>query len=169
MRLVRSWPEVIPQGRAHVIDEIQRIVIKDYDYASTLRDLDDDVLLLEWDIAVGQEDLWAFAQRATAASDGVLVAPYRLYPEGTGLLGPVWAHRRNYLEFVDEDEPVCWMFGLGMVYLPRHLLAAFDGDRLDDGLFSEWHYQKVGKPVPICWDVRPVHLNYLTPQLEDVS
>lgn len=166
MQLLRSWPATIPHGRAHVEDDIPKLVIDGYDYGP-LRTLEQDVLLLEWDIAVGQEDLRAFARRAAARSDDVLVAPYRLYPDGTDLPEPVWAHRRNYLTFVDEDEPDCWMFGFGMVYLPKHLVAAFDGPIFDDGRFSEWHAQKVGKPVPIAWDVRPVHLNYLIPDLEE--
>jgi hypothetical protein len=163
MRLLRSWPARIPEGRSYVVDDLPRLVIDGFDYAA-LRTSSDDVLLLEWDIAVGQEDLLRFAQRAAATPDDVLVAPYRLYPEGSGWSEPVWAHRRNYLEWVDEGEPVCVMFGLGMAYLPRKLLAAFAGDRLDDASFSTWHYANVGKAVPIAWDVRPVHLNY-TPQL----
>jgi len=160
MRLVRSWPSVVPAYRSYVVDGIERVVIDDYNYGTALRDLDDDVLLLEWDLAMGQEQLQSFARHAAAVPDEVLVAPYLLYPSGTGLPSTVWAHRRNYLQFVDEFEPTCRMFGLGMSYLPRHLLAAFDGERFDDGSFSTWHHEKVGVPVVIDWNVRPVHLNY---------
>jgi hypothetical protein len=164
VKLVRSWPAAVPPQRAHVVDAIEHLTIDGYDY-SPLRQAHDDVLLLEWDIAVSQEDLRAFAEQAQASPEDLLVAPYRLYPEGSGWPVPVWAHRRDYLTFVEEGEPTCVMFGLGMIYLPKRLIDAFDGQVFDDGRFSEWHHSTVGKPVPIAWNVRPVHLNYRIPEL----
>jgi hypothetical protein len=85
----------------------------------------------------------------------------------------IWAHRREPGNVpVTPADPVCHRFGFGMVYLPRALLAAFADDwlahnpygNLTDETFSGWHYQIQTDPdVPICWDVRPVHLHYDPP------
>lgn len=145
-----------------------------YDYR-ILEHVDDDVLLVEWDVAVDKEQLTAFARRATSTPDRVLVAPYKLYhfssdrdrPE------PVWAHRKyigspetGTLVHVTEDDPICHLWGLGLVYLPRWIvvefLNAWDGT-FSDGAFSGWHYRNIVEDVPIAWDVRPVHLHYQIP------
>jgi hypothetical protein len=177
VRLLRSWPAVVPPGRAHVVDGVERLVMTDYDYR-VLADVDDDVLLLEWDIAVAREDLAVFAARAAAEPDRVLVAPYRLYISGREgereLPAPVWTHRRftspHSMRFVTPADPTCHLFGLGMVYLPRPLvlgfldfLAGMSAERtFDDGTFSQWHYSRVRRDVPVVWDASPVHLHYPT-------
>ncbi len=61
-----------------MVDPLERVVIDNHDYKA-LAELDSDVLLLEWDIAVGKEDVEAFARRAKATPGDVLVAPYLLY------------------------------------------------------------------------------------------
>jgi hypothetical protein len=180
MRLIRSWPDRVPPGRAHVVDDIEHLVIDHHDYAA-LREVDDDVLLLEWDIAVGQEDLVEFARTAAATPGRVLVAPYRIYADVYGLPHDVWAHRTwdgtgsgtvvpVGAAPVATGSPVCQLFGLGMVYLPRALVRQFLPDHppghFGDVEFSMWHYQHAPDPdVPIAWGVRPVHLNYLTPKI----
>jgi hypothetical protein len=141
-----------------VVDSIERFTMRDFNYRD-LPTLGDDVVLLEWDIAVGQQDLRRFIQRAAATPDRVLVAPYRLH--NMDPKRAVWAHRRNMFEWVDDDEPECYMFGFGMIYLPLALISVFSGPQLNDGIFSWWHYHNVQpQAVPIAWDVRPVHLNY---------
>lgn len=180
MRLIRSWPGHIPDGRAHVVDDIERLVINNHDY-KPLAAIDDDVLLLEWDIAVGQEDLRHFAEHAAQARSRVLVAPYRIYADAYNLPGDIWAHRRwdgNGLGTISPtgavpvatDDPSCNLFGLGMCYLPRevhrHFAAIAWASHFGDTAFSMWHYQHVAREVPICWDVRPVHLNYVSYRLE---
>jgi len=178
VRLLRSWPCHIPEGRAYVVDDIERLIIDNHHYRS-LGDIDDDVLLLEWDIAVDKEGLSAFAQRAQATPDRVLVAPYRIYYEHV-LPAPVWAHRHwagepvGMSNMVDvtplvTGDPVCQLFGLGMVYLPRALIRGFldagYANHFGDVEFSQWHYRHVAHDVPIDWSVRPVHLNYQIPEL----
>lgn len=181
MRLIRSWPAALPEGRSHVQDGVERLVMDGYDYTA-LGDYDDDILLLEWDIAVGREDLHRFATDASRRPGRVLVAPYRLYPEPGGVLeqkwrhrldehGSIWVHLRYdglWLEPVDTGEPYCQNFGFGMIYLPRGLVRGYldmagryeKMRRLSDSSFSMWHYHHVQPDVPICWDVRPVHLHY---------
>ncbi|MDG4784348.1 hypothetical protein O7626_00475 [Micromonospora sp. WMMD1102] len=176
MRLIRSFPTTVPPGRAHVVDGIERLLLERYDY-TPLGDIDDDVLLIEWDLAVGQEQLLAFAERAAGQSEDVLVAPYRLYAgnyTSRSLRETVWAHRRwpDY-RHVATGDPVCNIFGFGLTYLPRKLVrgyldaraAASDGNTwgFSDGSFSGWHHRCVKPNVPIAWDVQPVHLNYQLP------
>lgn len=173
MRLIRSWPATVPEGRSYVVDGLERLVIANHDYRS-LAVVGDDVLLLEWDIAVSKEDLSLFAAEAAASPERVLVAPYRIYYEHM-LTAPVWAHRRWDGEPrgmsspvgatpVSTGDPLCNLFGLGMAYLPAKLIRRHLADgwsnHVGDVEFSMWHYLTVSQDVPICWDVRPVHLNY---------
>lgn len=172
MKVIRSWPEQVPEGRCYVVDTLPRLVMRDYDYRC-LGDVDDDVVLLEWDVAVSREDLQVFIDRAKANPNRVIVAPYRLYTttrESRDLPKTVWAHRRYVSEtrsaahFVDEGEPTCHLFGLGMAYLPKRIVRDFLDDwpgHFNDASFSGWHYLNVSQETPITWDVRPVHLHYL--------
>ncbi len=171
MRLIRTWPHRVPSGRTgYVIDAAERLLVRGYD-ARALVGLGDDILLLEWDIAVGQEDLAVFAARARREPGRALVAPYRLYPQvNPGLVGPIWAHRREPGNVpVTPADQSCHRFGFGMIYLPRLLLEGFIDDwlaanplgNLTDETFSGWHHRTAGDPeVPIAWEVRPVHLHY---------
>lgn len=149
-----------------MVDQIDRLVIDNHDYRA-LAELDDDVLLLEWDIAASKEDIEFFARRAKATPGDVLVAPYLLYtPE------PVWAHRSwpggtmtpEGAAPVATGAKTCNLFGLGLVYLPRELIARFCesgwANHFGDVEFSMWHYHNVKTEVPIAWAVQPVHLNH---------
>jgi hypothetical protein len=174
MRLVRSWPARIPPGRSHVVDDMDRLVIDNCDY-TPLAELDEDCLLIEWDIAVDREGLRSFAERARAAPDRVLVAPYLLYADAYHLPADIWAHRRwdgtgsgttspTGARPVATGDPVCNLFGFGMAHLPRDLVRRFVESRwsahFGDVEFSMWHHARVTREVPICWEARPVHLNY---------
>ena len=74
--------------------------------------------------------------------------------------------------FVETGEPTCHLFGFGMLYLPRALIAGFVEEfrtGLDAGLvsfgdtaFAGWHHRTVRAETPIAWDVRPIHLHYST-------
>lgn len=162
-----------------MVDDVERLVIDNHHYGP-LADVDDDVLLLEWDIAVGQEELRHFASRAAKTPDRVLVAPYRIYADVYNLPADVWAHRAwngdgvgtispNGALPVRDGAPSCNLFGLGMVYLPRTVIQAYFktcwGAQFGDTQFSMWHYQHIAREVPIAWEVRPVHLNYLIPEV----
>jgi hypothetical protein len=135
-----------------------------------LVDLDDDVLLLEWDTACSQEQLQAMVDYANDDRSRVIAAPYRTYMDTETpvvLREPVWAMRRynpgeNTTRFVEETDTHTHFFPLGMTYLPRDLIRAFvaTGHRFGDAEFSGWHYRNVTQEVPIPWDVRPIHLHY---------
>lgn len=170
MRVVRSWPQVVPHDRNYVVDTLPRFVMTDYSYRG-LGDLNDDVLVIEWDMAIGQEDLTRMVGHATARPDEVTVAPYRLY-QGTAspvaYPKPMWAMRRYQddeasMRYVEEFEPTCHLWGLGVTYLPRAViadfLAAWPG-HFSDTSISGWHYRNITRETRIAWDVRPVHLHY---------
>lgn len=175
MRLIRSWPERVPEGRARVEDGLERLINDNYDYR-VLGDVGDDVLLLEWDIAVGRDELVRFAKRAQENPDRVIVAPYPIYRSTIGLhdLGEfVWPMRRynpgeQSARFVQPGDTHCHLFALGMTYLPaavvKRFLADYDG-HFSDVSFSGWHYRNVEREVPIAWDCAAVHLNYTIPEL----
>jgi len=164
-----------------VVDSIERLVIDNHDYRP-LASVEDSIVLLEWDVAVAQEDLRTFAAVAREDPGRVLVAPYRIYADTYGLPADIWAHRHwdgtgsgtvtpTGARPVASGDPTCNLFGLGMIWLPRALVRRFVEDayatHFGDKEFSMWHYARVARQVPICWDVRPVHLHYLTPTLEE--
>lgn len=177
MRLVRSFPAEIPAGQAYVVDDADRHLNRDYSYRG-LVEFGDDLVHLDWDMAVSREDLQQFARRAARHPEHVLVAPQRVDAgDGRrGLAKPVWNMRvwiggdaRVGLRQAVETDPVAHMYGFGMVYLPAALLKGFEERwraeldagtiRFDDTGFSTWATQQQG-PAEIDWSVRPVHLHY---------
>lgn len=171
MRVLRSWPAVVPANRNYVVDTLPRFVMQDYSYRG-LGDFNDDILLIEWDMAIGKEDLDTFKAHVAADPSRPLVTPYRVYTSTTKPTklpgGPKWVHRRytegeQSLRFVNEGEPACHLWGLGVSYLPgrviREFLRAWPG-HFSDASLSGWYYRNYGE-VEITWDVRPVHLHYL--------
>lgn len=165
MRWVRTWPAKIPEGRAHVVDRLPRIVMEDYNYVLPLALLGGDAIIIEWDLAISREDWTTFTLACLADPDRVRVAPYRLYPKSTNLPEPVWAHRRvgRNPPWITEDDQECDLFGFGLVYLPRTVVSKYlatSPEVTSDALFSKWHHAEGLGPVPVSWDVRPIHLHY---------
>jgi hypothetical protein len=181
VKLVRSWPAVIPEGRSYVVDDIPRFIMgkdgdRQYDYRG-LVDLDDDVVLIEWDIAIGAEHLTAFMARAKAEPDRVRVAPYLLYRAGRSPgrpPSPFYVHRvrtPKVRHWAQPDDTHCQMFGFGLIYLPKVLIERFVAQmeptsHFGDSEFSKWHMRNVTPmDVPIDWDLPAVHLHYNTPEV----
>jgi hypothetical protein len=179
VKLLRSWPAQMPPGpvRGHVVDAAPHLDITGHAYGR-LADVDDDVLLLEWDVAVDRPALLEFAQRAAARPDAVLTAPYLLYNQGQEK--PFWSVRlwdgpgAAIGRALQPGEDKCNLFALGMTYLPRDVIrgftAAVAGARSrghewgwSDVNLSFWHYQNVDRWVDVAWDLRPVHLHFDVP------
>lgn len=169
-------PETL-RGRNWVDDEIPRCYIHSYDN-SPLLEYNDDIVVLEWDIAVGFEDLELFCEIAADSPDKVMVAPYRLYPPSDARLPDkgVWAHRKVTdptslsTAWVTHADLQCDLFSLGFAYLPRKTLEGFaehrqffPDKRMTDANFSLYHYRQLKEKVPICWAINPVHLHYHSP------
>jgi hypothetical protein len=182
MKLVRSWPAVIPEGRSYVVDDIPRFIMgndgdRQYDYRG-LVELDADVVLIEWDIAINGDHLAAFMARAKAEPDRVRVAPYVLYRKRSRDSLPQIGF---YVHRIRTREARCWargpqdthcqMFGFGLVYLPQVLIERFVAQmdpksHFGDSEFSRWHMRNVTPcDVPIDWDLPAVHLHYNTPEV----
>lgn len=178
MKLVRSWPAVIPEGRGYVVDDIPKFVMggegnREFDYRG-LVDLDDDVVLIEWDIAIGGEHLALFMARAKAEPDRVRVAPYLLYRRGNRMPQvPFYVHRirgRTERRWAEPGDEFCQYFGFGLVYLPAELIRRFVAQltpksHFGDSEFSRWHALNVTRDVPIDWDISCIHLHYVTPEV----
>lgn len=183
MKLVRSWPAVIPEGRAYVVDDIPRFIMgadgdRQFSY-HRLAELDDDVVLIEWDIAVGAQELRTFMERAKAEPDQVRVAPYPLYRRASSqgrAQVPFYVHRirtERARSWCKPGDTHCQMFGFGLIYLPKAMIQGFvaqmqPGSHFGDTEFSRWHMRNAPahlRNVPIDWDCHAVHLHYNLPEV----
>jgi hypothetical protein len=165
VRWVRTFPAEIPEGRAYVSDGLPRLVMSGFNYVPVLEQLDGDTVIVEWDIAVSFEDRDRFTELCSADPDRVHVAPYQLYPVSTHLPGPVWAHRvaTRHPPWINQWDGTCDLFSFGLVYLPHAIVRRYLATMpavTGDALFSMWHYAEEFGPVPVHWDVRPVHLHF---------
>lgn len=167
MRWYRSWPYLPPAGRARVVDGLPRLLMRGCDYGTVWEyqpwpEDQPGFCLLEWDVALGADGMARFAEAAAVDPTRVLVAPYPIYPVGRP---PVCAHKAGPGRMrtpVAAGRPTADSFGLGCVYLPQRILAAWWAERgrggtMRDVTFSEWHRDRCG-PVAIDWTVHPQHL-----------
>ena len=174
MHLLRLMPAQIPTDRNYIVDSIDPYYMYNYDMRS-LADINNDLILLEWDIAVAEHDLHNFICHVRDSPNQVHVAPYVLYPESLDeLMTPVWAHRHMIremplqLKWIEYGDSVCDIFSTGMIYIPLDILKRIsDSDNLitwhnniNDSKLAFWHHHEIDKKVPVHWDVRPVHLHY---------
>jgi hypothetical protein len=163
MKILRSFPDDGgPPGRAHVEDDLERYLNRPYDY-SGLKAYGDDILLLEWDIAVSRTDLGIFAQRVKGR-DWPMVAPF-LNRDGTHYMHwRIPADPLLTLRPIFHGEPDCDLFGFGMVYFPAWVLRDYppgwgSSSILSDGSFPRWLQSlPQARPVPVDWDITVVHL-----------
>lgn len=157
---------MIPVGRAYVSDLLPRIEMSDYNYVPVLEQISGkNTVIVEWDLAVSFEDRAAFQRACWSQPDRVHVAPYRLYPVSTNLSEPVWAHRRvgQQPPWIYTNERLCDLFGFGLVYLPATVVTRYlatSPEVTGDSIFSQWHHREGLGPVPVHWDVRPIHLHH---------
>jgi hypothetical protein len=165
----RSWPhpdETRAAGRAHVIDDLPRLVMRDGDYATVeggLPTVEPGVFLLEWDVALGLRERTRFEEIALTEPHRVLVAPYDIHPVGQG---PTVVHKvcpdpaKPGMRWpVAEGDPVADSFGFGCIYLPQAVLARWPASKsMRDSTFSDWHIATVGR-ARVTWAVHPQHLH----------
>lgn len=177
MRWVRSFPSVVPPGRSYVVDMLPRLTMTNYDY-TPLASLDDDICLLEWDIALSETDRKIFELQTHAEPGRVRVAPYLLSVPGPlhyahrRLVSPILAYGKLSERWINQADAFCEYFGFGCIYLPRDLIRRFSranarerggnppaDTRFTDQTFSYWHYHGGHGPVPIEWAITAVHLH----------
>lgn len=159
LRWYRSWPEIVPPGRAYIHDHLERLVMTDHDYATaTLPGDQPGFCMLEWDIALASEGRRRFAEVALTQPGRILVAPYCIYPVG----GPPAGVHRTAGWPITPGTPEAETFGLGCIYLPAAILdrwrADMAGERLTDRAFSTWHLRTYGR-ARVTWAVSPQHLH----------
>lgn len=146
----------------------------DFDYRH-LVDLNDDIVLLEWDMAICYDRLEEFMRRCAAEPDQMRAAPYLLYESSAhpSFVSPHWAQfvvdtNSRRLRPVARGEPICNRTGFGLTYLPGAMIAQFAAvlkrhprHKFTDMTFSYWHdRQRHFGPIPIEWDCEVVHLHY---------
>lgn len=162
MKVIRAWPKefpIEPKDRAFVTDSIPQYRIEDFNYRPLFEESEDSLLLIEWDIAFHKATLRRFLWHIAEALDVVHVAPY------------LFDNSSRYCVFREPGkESLCYTegyfcntFGFGMTYIPNDLRkTALDdlGDRINDGNFSQWHYEYICQLTRVHWDCEPVHLNY---------
>jgi hypothetical protein len=182
-------------GRGIVWDPAQceQIYIGNYNYWDFFNSgLDDDVIIIEMDMAISYTDRRRFEAYCREKPDIVHVAPYEHRQFKNVYEQAGYVHRNCVNAFVRPGDEYCLYFGFGLVYLPLQMIGQFvkaisDGvivkdDRdhdfdlgmkyetgepanfASDCTFSYWHSTVIGDPVPVHWDVRPVHLHYQVPQ-----
>lgn len=164
----RSWPDRIPAGRAHIIDGLSRLVLRDQNYA-TLSDFQPwprvtpGWFMLEWDIALDRQSRERFADNALQHPDRVRVAPYMLYPDRGA---PRQCHR-SAGKPIPDGQPHADSVGFGCIYFPQDLLDEFWADppvrlnrdrMLTDTVFSDWHRARHDH-FDVDWTVHPQHLH----------
>lgn len=172
MKIIRTWPAKVPAHRGHVRDDLPRYVMGGFDYRKFFNDVDDDVLIVEWDIAAGAEHFADMLDLIASDPGAVHAAPYRLYTMPS-YPGPHWVMRRfdenGDLQWVDDDAESSHTFGFGLTYVPHDLWKAYAAEHprrlawVNDTNFSTWHHFNVTPEVPIPWHIRPVHLHFPLP------
>lgn len=181
MRLVRSWPLKPPDDHPRIFDNCDRVYIPTIDY-SPLADLDDDLIHLDWDVAAGQHELRAFAERCLDEPERVRTAPtmsyntrQRRWQKGseTPSTWMVWHFNDGTRTLLEEGEPTCDLCAFGLIYLPSWTLKGFvkalneypekwgRSRHFGDINFCHW-YRTVtaGQGIAVEWDINPVHMNY---------
>jgi hypothetical protein len=160
----------------HIVDSCERVLIPSIDYRPLLN-VDDDVIHLDWDVAVGLIELRHFAKKCIANPEIVRVAPTMMYKSrfwySEGYATRPWT--TNWMVYVQDSvgkrvvydgEPFANYFGFGMVYLPQWTIKEFaetlnSNEHFRDGNFCEWYFKRTnGQPVPVEWDTNAVHTNY---------
>ena len=195
----RNWEEsakAADKSRRGIVwdpGQCEPVYVDNYNYWDFFTSvLDDDVIIIEMDMAISYDDRRRFEKYCREKPDIVHVAPYPHYGFKNTYERVGWVHRNSVNCSVREGDEYCLYCGFGLIYLPLAMIRQFvqainDGvwvkdDREHDfclGLkyhetgepanfasdctFSYWHASVIGDPVPVHWDVRPVHLHYRVP------
>ena len=124
-----------------------------------LRDITDDIVLIEWDVAVDKRNLVRFAALAEGRDWPVVAPHYKV--EGDTIH---WVHFWKG-QPVQPGDPECDQFAPGLVYLPGGLLRDCPlSDKwspvMNEGVISRYLRSRPDwRPVPIAWDITTVHLH----------
>jgi hypothetical protein len=179
MRLVRSWPNRPPDKHPRIYDNCERVYIDTTDYRPLLQ-LNDNVLHLDWDVAVAQDELRDFARKCQAEPELVRVAPTMSYPTRQRRWHRTTTPHHRWMGWTLTDDrkerilckpgdPFCHVSSFGVIYLPRWSIEAFcealeTGEYGPDFLdfpFCYWHHVATGgRGIPIEWNTNAIHINF---------
>ena len=181
MKIVRSWPpeQWMIDDHPYIVDNSTKITIastRDYiDYRPLIK-LNDDFIHLDWDIAIGRDELRAFAARCRENPDKLRAGPYRTYPTRRYRLGwdedkrtrwHAWHEVNNHYSDVKPGDPTCRFFGMGFVYVPFYVWKGFcehcDKHNISFAsarALARWYHANVAELIDLDWDVNLVHVNY---------
>jgi hypothetical protein len=185
MKVIRSWPpeQWMIDNHPYIVDNSTRITLtstKDYIDYWPLIQVNDDFIHMDWDIAIGRDELRAFAARCQEKPDKMRAGPYRTYPHRRYRRGidpdkrtrwHAW-HTWKATSRVPEDEvkpgdPTCKFFGMGFVYVPFYVWKGYIADCEKRNLsfascrgLSRWYHANVAETIDLDWNVNLVHVNY---------
>lgn len=141
VEIVRTFPKIIPPGRDYVVDGKKRFYVQDYNLRGIEQTEADYLVILEWDIAISNEDLSFFQGECAYSPDEVHVVPYRI-PTNQGYRWSPWkGDGRKDLRWISTGAGRCDGFGFGCVWIPVYALRYFcaaSSDPLNDTNFSLW-------------------------------
>jgi hypothetical protein len=182
MRIVRSWPidpEMIDPLHPIIHDGAEIVKIdatRERINYRPLIELGEDFIHMDWDIAIGRDELIDFAEKCYKEPDLVRAGPYQNYPTRRWRKGDykarytqwhAWDLAYGHRFEVKPGAPDCHYFGMGFVYMPfKHWKGYVEFVDTKPELFccafgfSDWYKKEVGKRIPLEWDTHLVHLNY---------
>jgi hypothetical protein len=158
VKIIRTFPDDGgPEGRSYVQDDLEKLYTRPFDI-SGLKQYHDDIVLLEWDIAVSRLDLARFT--ANAKGDWPVVAPF-LDRRSERYMH--WRKEPVGYRAIRKDEPTCDLFGFGMVYFPEWVIRDYpmgygNSNTMTDGNLPRWLQEQEQRPVPVDWTITVVHL-----------
>ena len=139
-------------------------------------ELEEDFIHLDWDIAIGRDEIREFATRCSQNPSQVRSIPYRSYP--TRRRRDKWFNQKTTewcawhivpnipggKRRIDTNDPTCDLVGFGAIYIPIQMFKDYakqETGECTDFKFSEWYYNSVdNKGIPLEWDIPIVHLNF---------
>lgn len=181
-RWVRSWPEYVPPHKTHIIDDLPRVTVKDYDYRTLIPyNTDHRLNHLDWDVAIGREDVERMDELYRLYPNRVVVAPIYYYDETL----PRYVHQQvvpistqypRGMRWMTAGENLCDYAGFSCISIPPNFLQWCDewlktlhneDQRITDTRFSDWMYQIRHEKFVVDWRIQAVHLNYPVQRLTD--
>lgn len=181
MHWFQSFPHPVPDGRSYVHWDnsvVQRVAVDGGDYGEAIRRMWKEAgggfWMLEWDIAIGLDDMKALEAAARWKPDAIHVCSYALHwrnkpkaYEAVQWNAPVVVQEKEGPEVIHSTKSImnCDYPGLGVIWFPAWLCAIFDQEdfwpnmRYPDADSTFW--RKVGQAnMHIVRDVQPVHLHW---------
>ena len=180
IEIVRSWApeEWMVTDHPYIQDNATRITIastREYMDYRPLIEIGGDFIHMDWDIAIGRDELKAFAAECRKNPDKLRAGPYRSYPTRRYRLGldethlttwHAWHSLRPKVEVKPGDE-TCMFFGMGFVYIPFAVWEGFVADSNAKSLkfcsgraLASWYHANVEPTIALDWNVNLVHVNY---------